>query len=68
MTDAEKMLETMIMMGKAASKNQQTELDMAAQSTKMLYDSYVKAGFTRKDALDLVKELLKASIMSGKKN
>lgn len=32
MTDAEKMLETMMAMGKAASEEQQTQLDTAAKS------------------------------------
>ena len=67
MTDAEKMLETMMMMGKAASEEQQTQLDMAAKSLRMMYDSYIKAGFSPKMAFELVKEILRASVVNAKK-
>ena len=67
MTDAEKMLETMMMMGKAVSEEQQKQIDMAAETTKMFYDSYVNAGFTKAQAMELIKEMLRAIITSGVK-
>ena len=63
MTDAEKMLETMMMMGKAASEEQQNQLDTAAKSLRMMYDSYVNAGFGHKIALELTKEVLRSCVI-----
>lgn len=67
MTDAEKMLETMMMMGKAASEEQQNQLNTAAVSIKMFYDSYVNAGFSKAQAMELIKEMLRTAITSGLK-
>lgn len=67
MTDAEKMLETMMMMGKAASGEQQTQLDTAAKSLRMMYDSYIHAGFSPKMAFELTKEILHSCIVGGLK-
>lgn len=67
MTDAEKMLELMTMMGAAAKGEAKTQFDTAAVMTKMMYDSYIDAGFSSKMALELTKTLLIASIESGKK-
>jgi len=67
MTDAEKMLEMMGMIGAEASQQTQIQLDTAAKMMKMTYDSYIKAGFSPKMAFELVKELLRASITNAKK-
>ena len=66
-TDAEKMLETMMFMGKAASKEQQNQLNLAAQSIKQFYDSYVNAGFSNAQAMELTKELLRNAFLTGSK-
>ena len=65
MTDVKKMLETMMMMGKAASEEQQAQLDTAAKSLRMMYDSYVNAGFSHKMAFELTKEVLRSCILGG---
>ncbi len=65
MTDAEKMLEMMGMIGAEASQQTQIQLDTAAKMMRMTYDSYIKAGFTKAQAMELVKEMLRAAIMSG---
>jgi len=66
-TDAEKMLEMMGMIGAEASQQTQIQLDTAAKMMKMTYDSYIKAGFSRKMAFELVKEMLRVSITNVKK-
>lgn len=65
MTDAEKMLEMMKAMGEQASQQTQTQLDIAAKSLRMMYDSYVNAGFGHKIALELTKEVLRSCILGG---
>lgn len=67
MTDAEKMLEMMKAMGEQASQQTQTQLDTAAQTLRMFYDSYIKAGFSPKMAFELVKEIIRASITMPRK-
>ena len=67
MTDAEKMMETMLFMGKAASEESQIQLKTAAQTMKQFYDSYVNAGFSKAQAMELTKELLRTSITVGTK-
>lgn len=62
MTDAEKMLELMGVLGTAARGETQTQFDNVAQLMKMSYDSYIKAGFSSKMAFELTKTLLIASI------
>lgn len=67
MTDAEKMLEMMGMIGAEASQQTQIQLDTAAKMMKMTYDSYVKAGFSSKMAFELVKEMLRAAFANNTK-
>lgn len=67
MTDAEKMIEMMMAMGKAASEETQTQFDSAANMLRMAYDSYIKAGFSPKMAFELTKEILHSSILAGTK-
>lgn len=67
MTDAEKMLEMMTMMGAAVKGEAKTQFNTAAEMTKMMYDSYVDAGFSSKMALELTKTMLIAAIQTGKK-
>lgn len=67
MTDAEKMLQTVLMMGAEASQQLENQCDMAAQTLKMAYDSYIRAGFTPKMAFELTKVLLSESMKLGVK-
>ena len=67
MTDAEKMLEMMGMIGAEASQQTQIQLDTAAKMMRMTYNSYVKAGFTKAQAMELVKEMLRAVFANAKK-
>ncbi len=64
MTDAEKMLQTMMMLAEENRENQQAELNKAANLLKMMYDSYIQAGFSYKMAFELVKTILSA-ILQG---
>lgn len=59
------MLEMMKAMGEQASQQTQTQLDIAAKSLRMMYDSYVNAGFGHKIALELTKEVLRSCILGG---
>lgn len=68
MTDAEKMLQTMIMLAEENKENQQNQYNESAIQLRMLYDSYTNAGFSPKMAFELVKTVLSATIQSiGKK-
>ena len=67
MNDAEKMMETMLFMGKAVSEEQQTQLNTAAQALKQFHDSYINAGFTKAQAMELTKELLRVAATIGVK-
>lgn len=54
MTDQEKMLEFIKIAGEAQSQDKQIIHDNAAREMKMMYDSYIKAGFTKKQAFNLL--------------
>jgi hypothetical protein len=64
MTDAEKLLQTMMMLAQENKENQQAELNKAANHLKMMYDAYIQAGFSYKMAFELTKTML-ASIVTG---
>lgn len=38
------------------------------QHTKMMYDASVKAGFTKKESMEIVKTLINATFPGGKSN
>lgn len=67
MTDAEKMLQTMMMLAQENKENQQAQYDECARQLRMLYDSYVNAGFSYKMAFELVKTFLSATIQGVNK-
>lgn len=62
MTDAEKMLQTMMMLAEENKENQQNQYNESARQLRMLYDSYISAGFSNKMAFELVKTFLSATI------
>lgn len=56
------------MLAQENKENQQTQFDECARQLRMLYDSYITAGFSNKMAFELVKTILSASIQNiGKK-
>ena len=57
----------MMMLAQESKENQQAECDKMASMLRMLYDSYVKAGFSPKMAFELVKTTIMASISAGVK-
>ena len=61
------MLQMMAALGMAAKEETKTQLNSAAEMTRMMYESYVHAGFSPKDALDLTKTMLVAAIQTGTK-
>lgn len=68
MTDAEKMLQTIMMVAQENKESQQEQYNESARQFRMLYDSYVNAGFSHKMAFELVKTFLSATIQNiGKK-
>ena len=50
------------MLAQENKENQQAQYDESARQLRMLYDSYVKAGFSYKMAFELVKTFLSATI------
>lgn len=67
MTDAEKMLQTMLVMGAEAKEQTQTQFNNLGQMMKMAYDGWIKAGFSPKMAFELTKTLLVTSIQGATK-
>jgi len=62
MTDAEKFLQLMINLGKEQKENQQAELNKMGEMSKMMYDAYVLAGFTPKQAMEMTKAIITTSL------
>lgn len=67
MTDAEKLLQMMEMLSDEAKQKQREDFDRMAQMTRMIYDSYIKAGFSPKMAFELTKTITETSISAGLK-
>lgn len=57
----------MASLGQQQKEKQQAQLDEAARATRMLYDAYVKAGFSPKMAFELVKIAIATSLQGTKK-
>lgn len=62
MTDAEKMMQLMMAMGVEAREQTQVQFDTMAEMLMMMYNSYIKAGFSYKMAFELVKTFLSSTI------
>ena len=62
MTDQEKTLEFLKMLAEKAKEDAEIEIQKATMSHQQMVNAYMKAGFTRKEAIQITTELLKAAI------
>lgn len=67
MTENEKMLETLKLMAEKAKENEDIQMRNAALAHQRMVNSYMQAGFTRKEAIMVTTELIKATLYGGKK-
>lgn len=67
MTENEKMLETMKLIAEKAKENEDIQMRNAALVHQRMVNSYMQAGFTRKEAIMVTTELIKATLYGGKK-
>lgn len=67
LTDAEKMLAVIMALGEDDRVKQQQDMNIAANTMHDLYEAYVASGFSRKEAFELVKETIRASLAMVKK-
>ena len=65
MTDAEKFLQLMLAMGKEQKENQQAEMNKMGEVSKMIYDAYIFAGFTPKQAMEMTKAIITTTLTAG---
>lgn len=63
MTDVEKTLEMLNGMAEMAKADRLNQLKMGAMMQKEMYDSYVNAGFSSKEALELTKAFMVTALM-----
>ena len=64
MTDAEKMLQLMAEMGRETKIQMKKQANDAATALRMLYESYIDAGFSEEQALELIKTIV-AGVFGG---
>ena len=67
MTDQEKMLQLLKMASEKAKEDEMMQLNNAASIHSNMMNAYMKAGFTRKEALQVTTELIKAMVVGGGK-
>ncbi len=67
MTDQEKMMELLQMMADKAAQDEKIQLENAALVHQRMINAYMKAGFTRKEAIYVTTELIRSGIGSSKK-
>lgn len=67
MTDQEKTIELLKMMADVAAKDEIVQMENAALAHQRMINAYMKAGFTRKEAIQVTTELIKASLTRGDK-
>lgn len=67
MTEQEKMLDFLQNMTQAAKENRQKQMNEAAKGLHDMYTSYLKAGFTPKQAMELLKTSLELGSRIEKK-
>lgn len=67
MTENEKMLEFLKEMAEKAKENEDTQMRNAALVHQRMVNSYMQAGFTRKEAITVTTELIKATLYGRKK-
>lgn len=65
MTEAEKMMETLRFLSKNEELKREQDFNNMAGMTRQIYCSYVKAGFTQKQAMELTKEMVNTAILAG---
>lgn len=67
MTEQEEMLNFLQNMTQAAKENRQKQADEAAKCLHDMYTSYLQAGFTPKQAMELLKTSLELGLRIEKK-
>ena len=58
MTDEDKFRQVVMMCAHELREKDRMEMDKAAGAMRMMYDSYVKAGFTPKQSMDIIMTLM----------
>lgn len=67
MTDQEKMMELLKFMADKAAQDEINQLENAALIHQRMINAYMKAGFTRKEAIYVTTELIRSGIGSSNK-
>lgn len=66
MTDQEKMIELLKAIGEKASEEHQTQLIQSAKFHADWITAYMRAGFTRKEAINVTTQIIVGFLATGK--
>lgn len=67
MTDVEKTLEMLNQLAEVEKHKRHIQLSQSSMMMKEMYDSYVDAGFSAQEALELTKTMLATAVIKGLK-